>query len=88
MRRVAFLVVGRVQGVGYRRFAQRSAEAVGVAGFVRNATGGSVVGEAEGEDDAVEAFLVALRRGPALATVLSVETTSLEATGAVGFAIR
>ena len=88
MRRVSFVVTGRVQGVGYRRFAQRSAESVGVAGFVRNEVDGSVVGEVEGEEGAVEAFLTALRRGPSLSKVRGVETAPLSATGDAGFAIR
>lgn len=88
MRRVAFVVSGRVQGVGYRRFAQRAAEAAGVAGFVRNEADGTVVGEAQGEGGAVEAFLAALRRGPALSKVLAVATEELQLAAGTGFVIR
>lgn len=88
MRRVAFVVTGRVQGVGYRRFAQRSADALGVAGYVRNLADGSVVGEVEGQDGAVESFLAALRRGPALSRVVEVQVRPVRAAGSVGFEIR
>ncbi|HEY7509386.1 MAG TPA: acylphosphatase, partial [Vicinamibacteria bacterium] len=37
-----FVVHGRVQGVGYRYFVQREADARGVTGFVRNLPDGSV----------------------------------------------
>lgn len=88
MRRVAFTVTGRVQGVGYRRFAQRSAEALGVAGHVRNLTDGSVAGEVEGEDEAVESFLASLRRGPALSRIVELQVVPVQTAGSVGFEIR
>ncbi|MEJ2581825.1 MAG: acylphosphatase, partial [Acidobacteriota bacterium] len=37
-----YLVRGRVQGVGFRYFVWREAEAPGVAGWVRNMADGSV----------------------------------------------
>jgi acylphosphatase len=88
VRRIAFVVTGRVQGVGFRRFAQRSAEALGIAGQVRNLADGSVIGEAEGEDEALESFLAALRRGPALSRVAAVQATPVPTAGSVGFEIR
>jgi acylphosphatase len=36
MKRIAFVVTGRVQRVGYRRFDQRAGEQAGVSGHVRN----------------------------------------------------
>lgn len=88
MRRVAFVVTGRVQGVGYRRFAVRAAEAASVSGFVRNEADGSVTGEAEGPDEALQAFLTSLQRGPALANVRAVEVADLPSLGQVGFDMR
>ena len=87
MIRVAFVVRGRVQGVGYRWFAQQSAASLGIAGFVRNERDGSVAGEAEGEDATVAAFVAALRRGPLHARVDEVATSVLQPTGVCGFSV-
>jgi acylphosphatase len=88
MKRIAFVVTGRVQRVGYRRFAQRAAEQAGVSGHVRNEADGSVVGEAEGGDAALLAFVEALRRGPAISHVRSVEVEDRPAQGDSGFEVR
>jgi acylphosphatase len=88
MKRIAFVVTGRVQGVGFRKFTLRAAEACGVAGHVRNAVDGSVVGEAEGHDAAIEEFLAAIRRGPTFSRVESVEVQDLLLAGEAGFVIR
>lgn len=88
MRRVAFRVTGRVQGVGYRRFAETAAIANGLVGHVRNAPDGSVTGEAEGEDAAVQAFAAELQRGPTFSRVDAVELRDLAAVGGHGFEVR
>jgi acylphosphatase len=58
------IVSGRVQGVGYREFARRAAEAHGVTGFVRNRFDGAVEARLVGAPAAVEAMIADLRRGP------------------------
>jgi acylphosphatase len=58
------IVCGRVQGVGYREFARRVAEAHGVAGFVRNRSDRTVEARLVGTPEALEAVLLQLRRGP------------------------
>lgn len=70
--RLAARIRGRVQGVGFRAFAQREAERLGLSGFVRNEPDGSVTVEAEGARSALEALLEALRRGPRHAAVADV----------------
>lgn len=67
--RVAFRVHGEVQGVGYRRFAQREAQALDLAGWVRNEADGSVSGEVEGREAVLEAFRLRLAQGPAFGRV-------------------
>lgn len=73
MRTVRLLVSGRVQGVGFRAFAQRQADRLGIDGWVRNLPDGRVEALAAGEETAVAAFIDALRRGPLIARVASVE---------------
>ncbi len=66
---------GRVQGVGFRNYALQTARSLGVHGWVRNRIGGAVEVVAEGRKPVLEAFLKALRRGPAVAYVTDVEVT-------------
>jgi acylphosphatase len=49
-----FLIGGRVQGVGFRMFAQESAMIEGINGFVRNLPDGHVEVFAEGDQEAVD----------------------------------
>ena len=58
------LVSGRVQGVGFRFFAERAARSAGVRGWVRNLPDGRVETVAEGEEDAVTRYLEKIGRGP------------------------
>ena len=83
-----FVVTGRVQGVGYRYFALREAEALGVSGFARNLPDGRVEVVAEGADEAVRQFEARLRQGPAFATVTSVDRSEAPTRGDAGFHIR
>ncbi|MFA6111192.1 MAG: acylphosphatase [Candidatus Latescibacterota bacterium] len=57
-------VSGRVQGVGYRYFAQRQATSLGLAGYVRNLPDGEVEVVAQGERSALDSLVEELRRGP------------------------
>jgi len=83
-------VRGRVQGVGFRAFAQRQAQARRCNGFVRNgADGSSVDVVAEGVRESVVDLLEALWRGPRLSHVSGVDVQWLPATGEfVGFSVR
>ena len=63
------LVRGRVQGVGYRFFAEDVARALKLAGWVRNLPGGDVESYAEGPRPVVESYIEELRRGPSMAHV-------------------
>ncbi len=54
---VRIVVTGRVQGVGFRWWAQNTARALGLAGKVRNLPDGGVEIIAQGEPDAVRRML-------------------------------
>ena len=81
------IVHGRVQGVGFRFFVQRQADAHGLNGWVRNLAGGSVEVLAEGPQRSLDALLGDLRSGPRMAIVERVESEWRAAQGLRGFEI-
>jgi acylphosphatase len=83
------LISGRVQGVGFRFFAEEHASVEGVHGFVRNLPDGRVEAFIEGDEQSVERVARSLRRGPAGARVDHVEVEPAVPTGrATGFSVR
>jgi acylphosphatase len=83
-----YLIAGRVQGVGFRFFAEDAARREGLSGWVRNRADGRVETLAEGEAEAVERFERALDQGPRGARVDAVEREELAPAGLFGFTIR
>lgn len=84
-----FLIGGRVQGVGFRMFAQARASVEGVHGYVRNRHDGQVEALVEGDRESVDRMELALRRGPAGARVDSFDVEERPpAHRPTGFAIR
>lgn len=84
-----YFVRGYVQGVGYRYYALRQAEALGVSGFARNLADGRVEVVAEAADEAaLQAFEARLREGPSFARVEDVERTPMAPRGQPGFQVR
>ncbi len=59
-----YLISGRVQGVGFRRFVQKRAREIGVRGWVRNLADGRVEAVARGSAEQLERLEVYLKRGP------------------------
>jgi acylphosphatase len=72
-----YLIGGRVQGVGFRFFAQRIAVRLGLRGWVRNLPDGGVELEAQGDLDSLTALESALRQGPRGAQVTQFEPTEI-----------
>jgi acylphosphatase len=72
-KRLSLTVTGRVQGVGYRFFAQEAAESLGVVGWVRNGWDRSVELEAQADQRTLDLFCDRLREGPTLAYVAALE---------------
>jgi acylphosphatase len=73
MERVHLRIEGAVQGVGFRWFASTRANALGIAGEVRNCPDGAVEIDAEGERERLERFIEAVRTGPSGARVERIE---------------
>lgn len=68
-----WLVRGRVQGVGYRYFAQRAAMDLGLTGYARNLDDGRVEVYAVGPEDKLSQLTGMLHRGPRWSDVRGVE---------------
>jgi len=69
MEEIEIELFGRVQGVGFRHFIREQAGKLGVRGFVRNRSEGSVLIVAQGEKEKLEVFLYNVQKGPRLSKV-------------------
>src|SRR5689334_21418666 len=88
MERRAIAVSGIVQGVGFRPFVHGLASRFGLAGFVRNRSGGVVI-EVEGEGHSLDRFLAELTsRPPPLAQIERVSWASRRLRGDSHFRIE
>ena len=65
-------ISGIVQGVGFRFFTEDVAREIGITGYVRNCTDGSVEAYAEGQKPDILTFIDYLRRGPRSARVMDI----------------
>ena len=80
---------GRVQGVGFRYFVLRHAEAAGLRGYVRNLRDGHVEFLLQGAPAGVDSVIEQIRVGPAHARVTEVTTAeAADADAGNGFVIR
>jgi acylphosphatase len=82
---VRLRITGRVQAVGYRLWATRTAASLGLRGWVRNRTDGSVEVLAIGPSETVADFVAACRHGPRAAQVTAVSVAEAEDDGSLGF---
>ena len=74
-----------VQGVGYRNALQAEATRLGLAGWVRNRSDGSVEALAAGPGPALDQLVAWARRGPPAARVGEVSWEAAEAPVDTGF---
>ncbi|HEX5473208.1 MAG TPA: acylphosphatase [Vicinamibacterales bacterium] len=84
-----YRIEGRVQGVGFRFFAEAAAAREGVHGWVRNLPDGGVEAFVEGDAESVDRVEAALRRGPAHAQIDRIDVQEERPSGRpTGFTIR
>ncbi len=83
-----YRVTGRVQGVYFRATTLEKALALGLSGWVRNASDGAVEVLASGPAAQLELFEAWLQRGPEHARVHSVEREPADPEPYRGFKIR
>ncbi len=62
-------IKGKVQGVFYRNWTVKTAQGLGLVGWVRNRRNGDVEARVQGDDGAVADFLVLATDGPPAARV-------------------
>ena len=67
-------ITGRVQGVYYRVETKNTADRLGIKGYVKNLSNGSVEAVFEGNSTAVRQMTDWCRKGPAAAAVEHVQT--------------
>jgi acylphosphatase len=83
------LIMGRVQGVGFRYFVRTAARRLGVTGWVCNTRDGCVRVVAEGSSKCLKQLVEALEHGPSLAGVEGVRCRWDKPSGAFSdFSIR
>lgn len=78
LRTARIRITGRVQGVAFRDWMERTASDLGVTGWVRNRRDGSVEAVISGEPALVADMLELCRRGPPAASVRDVEVLAEE----------
>ena len=69
------MINGRVQGVYYRAWTVHTAQRLGLTGWVRNRSDGSVEAVFQGQPEIVAEMLAACQHGPTDALVKSVQQT-------------
>ncbi|MDD5556765.1 MAG: acylphosphatase [bacterium] len=69
MKRVRIIAGGVVQGVCFRYYAQRTADSIGVTGWIRNLPDGRIEAVIEGGDAEVDRMAAWFRHGPPGASV-------------------
>jgi len=65
-------VFGRVQGVGFRYHALNKARALGLKGWVKNESDGTVTARFEGSEEIVNQYISWLKAGPPSSVVKNV----------------
>ena len=89
MQAITAIISGRVQGVWFRGSTQKKAMELGLTGWVKNTTDGSVYLEAQGEKSQLEIFIGWLSKGPNYSRVDQVDIKWIEATTQyISFSIR
>lgn len=81
MQRVHIIISGEVQGIGFRAWVRRQAEAWGLTGWVRNRDDGTVEVVTEGPREKLEQLVKRCHHGPDVAWVEKVEIVWGKATG-------
>lgn len=83
-----YVVKGRVQGVGFRAFAQNVADSLGVRGWARNLDDGNVEVYAVGTPEQLSEFSGYMWKGPRMSDVRHVDEMEAAVDDSTDFDIR
>ncbi len=72
MKHLSITIYGRVQGVFFRLSAKEKAEELGIQGWIKNNSDGTVSIEAEGKQKVLDAFVAWCHNGPSSSNVESI----------------
>ena len=86
--RAHLYISGRVQGVYFRAATKQQADALGLAGWVRNLSDGRVETVVEGDAAVVEEMVAWCRRGPTGARMTDVQVGQESPLGESDFTVR
>jgi acylphosphatase len=78
-------IEGFVQAVGFRYFAMEEARKLGIDGWIRNRSDGSVEALASGITKSVEAFVAVCMRGPTGARITNIDLHKADRPAESGF---
>jgi Acylphosphatases len=81
-------VTGRVQGVGFRWNAANEARSLGITGYIKNLSDGSVYIEAEGSGENLKVFVEWCKKGPGHSLVEFVNADSFPPVNYTDFKIE
>lgn len=87
-RTVHVLIKGRVQGVWFRAWTEKTATELGLDGWVRNRRDGDVEAIFSGPAEAVDRMLEAAKDGPPLARVRALDVRETQDAAPAGFETR
>jgi acylphosphatase len=88
MKALRIIVTGKVQGVFFRASAKENADALGIKGFAQNQSDGSVLIEAEGDEENLQQFVAWSRQGPERAHVTQLDVQESEVKNFERFEIK
>ena len=87
-KRLHIKVYGRVQGVWFRKWAQIKANELGINGWVKNESNGSLSLEAEGNEGGLSRFVEECHEGPEKAIITDLVTNEVNCLDEEGFDIK
>ena len=88
LKSISIQVSGKVQNVGFRYYTKKRAQSIGINGFVKNLSDGSVYAEAEGPSENIDLFIEFCKNGPEWARVDNINIQEIPSQDYRTFEIR